>query len=116
MLKAFPDMSGLVIKKIKRIFNTETPTKKTKRKYKRFRKEFIPGESGVYVRNDLMSSIIMNCRIPKTVEFRSKLGLNQHGLIMTKKQSTLTKIMKVFAKEEMLLQHYVLGNRVSNRS
>ena len=31
---------------------------------------------------------------------------------MTKEQSLLTKIIKVFAKEEILLQYYVLGYRI----
>ena len=47
----------------------------------------------------------MNCTIPTAIEFRTKLGFNQHDLIVTKEKSVLTKIMEVFASEEILLQH-----------
>ena len=42
-------------------------------------------------------------------ELRCKLGFKQHDIIMTKEQSALTKIMKAFANENILLQYYVLG-------
>ena len=47
----------------------------------------------------------MHCRVstPKAIEFRSKLGFKQHDIIMTKEQSILTKIMKVFAKEKNII-------------
>ena len=61
------------------------------------------------IREDLASSIIIDCRIPTAIEFKSKLGFKQHDIIMTKEQSVVTKIMKVLASEEILLQHYVLG-------
>ena len=56
----------------------------------------------------------MHCRVstPKAIEFRSKLGFKQHDIIMTKEQSILTKIMKVFAKEKILLQHSTLNYRI----
>ena len=44
----------------------------------------------------------MDCRAPTAIEFRTKLGFNQHDLIMTKEQSVLTKIIKVFASKEIL--------------
>ena len=46
---------------------------------------------GIYIRESLALSIIINCRIPTAIEFRSKLRFNQHDLIMTKEQSVLTK-------------------------
>ena len=49
----------------------------------------------------------MDCKIPTAIDFRSKLGFNQHDIIMTKEQSVLTKIIKVFAKEKILIQHSV---------
>ena len=56
----------------------------------------------------------MHCRvsIPELTEFKTRLGINQHDLIMTKKQSVLTKIMKVFPSEEILLQYSVLSYKI----
>ena len=54
----------------------------------------------------------MDCRTQSAIKFRIKLGFNQHDLMMTKEQSVLTKIMKVFASEEILLQHSVLNYRI----
>ena len=48
----------------------------------------------------------MDCRTPTGIEFRFKLGFNQHDIIMTKEQTVLTGIMKIFASEKILLQHY----------
>ena len=55
----------------------------------------------------------MGCRTPTTVEFRIRLGFKQHDIIITKEQSQLRKIMKVFAKEEILLQYSVLSYRIN---
>ena len=56
-------------------------------------------------REDVIVPIIMNCRVstPEALEFKIRLGFNPHDLIMAKEQSVLTKIMKVFASEEILL-------------
>ena len=69
------NMSDLVRKEIMGIFNTKT-LKKNKRKYKRFGKELISGEKGIYIRNDLIQKIIMHCKATNenVKEFRSKLG------------------------------------------
>ena len=50
----------------------------------------------------------MNCRTAIAVEFRIRLGFNRHDPIMTKEQSVLTKIMKIFSNEKIILQHCVL--------
>ena len=58
------NMSDLVLRGIKGIFNTETPTKEQKGAYKRFGKELTPdkkGIKGIYICNDVNSLIIMNC-------------------------------------------------------
>ena len=47
----------------------------------------------------------MDCRTTAAVEFRTRLGLGQHDPIMTK-------IMTVFAAEEIILQFNILGYRV----
>ena len=54
----------------------------------------------------------MNCRTPIAIEFRSKLGFKEHDLIMTREQSVLTKIMKVFASKKTFLQHSILSYRI----
>lgn len=51
--------------------------------------------------------IIMNCRAPEAIKLRTRLGFNQHDLIMTKVQPVLTKIVKVFSSEIISLQHFV---------
>ena len=48
----------------------------------------------------------------KTLNFRSKLGFKQQNIIMNKEQLVTTKIIQLFAKEEVLLQHSVLGYRI----
>ena len=45
----------------------------------------------------------MDCRLSTSVEFRTKLGFNQHDITVTKEQLVLTKITKVFSSEEILL-------------
>ena len=54
----------------------------------------------------------MDCRATPAVNFRTRLGLRQHDLIMTQKQSALTKIMTVFVVKEIILQYNFLGYRV----
>ena len=48
-----------------------------------------------------------------TVEFRTKLGFNQFDIMIKIEPSVLTKIMKLFAKEEILLQHFVLSYKIN---
>ena len=69
-------------------------------------------EIGTYIHENLSLSITMNCRAPTAIELKTKLGFNQHNVIMTKKKSVLTKIMKVFRSEKILPQHSVLGYRI----
>ena len=56
----------------------------------------------------------MSCRIStqETIEFRSKLGFTQHDIILTKEQSMISKITKLFANQKILLQHSVLDYRI----
>ena len=54
----------------------------------------------------------MDCKIPTAIDFKSKLGFNQHDIIMTKEQLVLQKLIKVFAKEKILIQHSVLKYRI----
>ena len=56
----------------------------------------------------------MNCRVstPKTIEFISKLRFKQDDMILTKEQSVISKITKLFGKEEILAQHSVLEYKI----
>ena len=54
----------------------------------------------------------MDCRTTTAVNFMTKLGFGQCDPIMTQEQSVLTKIMTVFAAEEIILQYNVLGYKV----
>ena len=42
----------------------------------------------------------MNCRVPTAVGFKTKLEFNQYDIRITKDQSVLTKILKLFAKHK----------------
>ena len=56
--------------------------------------------------------IIMDYRTTPAVNLRTKLGFSQHDPIMTQEQSILSKIVTIFAAEEIMLQHNALGYRV----
>ena len=71
--------------------------------------KLIDGEKFMYSHEDVITPITMGLKGSKAIEFRSKLEINQHDAIMTKDQSVTTKIMNIFPKEEILLQHCVLG-------
>ena len=45
----------------------------------------------------------MHCKIStqNSTEFRSKLGFNQHNIILNKKQSVLKSVMNAFEGENM---------------
>ena len=44
----------------------------------------------------------MDCRTTPAVDFKTKLGFNQHDPIMTQEQSILSKIVTLFATEEIM--------------
>ena len=58
------NMSNLVRKEIHGVFETKNPTKDQVKKYKRRENELVNNSNAtfVYVRSDLMSRIIKNCR------------------------------------------------------
>ena len=58
----------------------------------------------------------MHCRVStaKVIELKTRLGFTKHDLIMRKEQSIITKIIKVFASEEILLQHFVLNYKIDS--
>ena len=75
----------------------------------------IDGEKFICTREDIIMLIIMHCwaSAPEAIEFKTKLGFNQHDLIMTKEQSVSTKIMKAFSNEETLPQHSALSYKIN---
>ena len=105
-------MSDLTIKAIKETYETKGPTNKQIKRCKRYGKELLDGLTGINIHEDLVLSVIMDCRTPIAIEFRSKLGFKQHDLIMTKEQSLLTRITEIFASKKILAQHFVLSYRI----
>ena len=78
---------------------------------KRHGSKLIDGEKFVYTHEDIIMPIIMSWRVsaPEEIKFRSKSLFKQHDTIMSKEQSVITKITKIFSNEKILLQHSVLG-------
>ena len=64
-----------------------------------------------FLKENFAKQIIMDCRTTSAVNFRTRLGFNQHDPIMTQEQSVLSKIVTVFVIEEIILQHNVLSYR-----
>ena len=104
----------MIEKEIKGRFETSNSINEQVREYKRHGSELIDGEKFMYTREDIIMIIIMHCRvsIPEAVEFKTRLGFNQHDLTMVKEQSVLTKIIKVFASEETLSKHSILSYKI----
>ena len=55
--------------------------------------------------------MIVKC-ILTAVESKTKLGFNPNDSIKRKEQSVLTRIIKIFVSEKILLQHSVLSYRI----
>ena len=83
-------------------------------KHKRHGSELINGEKFMYTHKEIITHIIMHCRIstPKVTEFRSKLEFKQHDIMLTTEQSLLRSVMNVFEGENMQSQCSVLGYRI----
>ena len=56
--------------------------------------------------------IIMDSRTTSAYKFRTRLGFIQYGVILTKEQSVLTKIMSSFEGENMQTKYNVLGYKI----
>ena len=57
--------------------------------------------TSIYILEKLVLFIGMDCRTPTAITFSTKLGFNQHDLMMTKEQSVLTKTIKSFSREKI---------------
>ena len=111
--------SCLIRKEIMGVFNTKTQTKQQqqqKKECERFGKELITGKKGIYISSDQIQKIVMQCRIstPKAIESRSRLGFNQHDIMLTKEQSALTSIIVTFEGERIQTQYRVLGYKIDH--
>ena len=104
----------LVDKEIKGKFKTSYPTEQQIRKYKRHGSEFVENGTFIYAHECILIPIIIHCRvsIPKSIQFRSKLGFNQYDITLTKEQSVLKSVMDAFEGENMQTQYSVLGCRI----
>ena len=56
--------------------------------------------------------VIMCCRSPKAIEFRSKFGFSQYDITLKKESSVLKSIIDTFQGENMEPQYSVLGYRI----
>ena len=104
----------LVRKEIHGRYATKKPTDKQVRKYKRYGLEWVKDDKYLYASQDVITPIIMHCKIliPKAIKFRSKLGFEQHDIVLTKEQSVILKIMNPFSNEKKLPQHSVLSYKI----
>ena len=97
------DMSVLVRKEIHSIFETKNPTKDQVKKYKRHENELHNNSNAtlLYVRSDLMSRIIKNCRVEKkgAKKKRYKSGFMLHNITMCKEESVTIKIIDIFEQK-----------------
>ena len=103
----------LVTKEIKGKYETKSPTNEQIKEYKRNGLDLIDGEKFVYTHEDIIMPIIMSCRAsaPEAFEFISKLDFKQYDIILSREQSVISKITKLFSNEKILLQHSILAYR-----
>ena len=88
-------------------------TKEQTRKYTIGKSRLIEGsEQSMYAHEVIAISIIMQTRLskPKTIKFRSDLGLNQINLTLKKEQLEIISLIKRFSAEKVKLQHKALEN------
>lgn len=52
--------------------------------------------------------VIIDCKTTEIFLFRTKLGFDEHDIMITKKKSVLTKITNAFEGENMQTQYSVL--------
>ena len=104
----------LIDKEIKGGFETKNPTNEQKSEYKKHGSELIKGEKFMYTYEDIITPIITYSKIstPEAIEFRSKLGFDQHDIPLSKEQPLVPKIMKLFTNEQILPQNSVFSYKI----
>ena len=66
----------------------------------------------IFIRKELATKVIMDCRTTAAHKFRTRLGFKQYDVILTNKQPVLKKMMSSFEGGNMQTQYSVLGYRV----
>ena len=65
-----------------------------------------------FIRIDLASKIIMDCRTDESCNLKRNLGFRLHDVINTKEQTVLKSIKDAFEGEDMQTQYTVIGDRI----
>ena len=65
----------------------------------------------MFLKEELVVTIMMDTRTKKAVEFKAKFKTNQHDPILTKEQSIGSKIIKAFPNEKIKKQFFVLNEK-----
>ena len=104
----------LVDKEMKGKFRTNNPSKQQIKQHEKHGSELIKDKKFMYFHEDIIMPVIMHSRIPtpKSIKFRSKLGLNQYDIILTKEQSILKSVMDAFEVENIQTRYSALGYRI----
>ena len=68
--------------------------------------------NGMFIDENLAIKVIMDCRITSAHKFKTRLGFKKYGVILTKEQSVLTKIISSFEEEIMQARYNVLTYRI----
>ena len=104
----------LIDKEIKGKFGTNNPTEEQTKEDKRHGSELISDAKFMYTHEDVITPIIMYCRVstPKEIEFISRLRFDQYDIVLTKEQLVLKTVMEVFDGENMETQYIVLGYKI----
>ena len=53
----------------------------------------------IFIDENLVTKVIMDCRTTSAYKFRARLGFKQYDVILTKEQSVLTKLLSSFEGE-----------------
>ena len=69
-------------------------------------------DNRIFIDEKLAIKVIVDCRSTSAYKFRTRLGFKQYDVILTKKQSVLTKIMSSFEEENMKTQYNVSSYRI----
>ena len=65
----------------------------------------------MFLKEELAITIMMDTRTTKAVEFRASFKINEHNIILTKKQSIGSKIVKAWPNENIIEQFFVLNEK-----
>ena len=66
----------------------------------------------MFVKEELVVTIMMDTRTTKAFEVKAKFKINQHDPILTKEQSIGLKIIKAFPNEKIKEQFFVLNEKI----